>query len=615
VKDVLAGEAIEVDFLDLSELTSAYGRHIHPCKGCLSTAMPLCHWPCSCYPNHSLNQVNDWMAEIYERWVSAHAIVIVTPTHWYSTSSALKLMIDRLVCADGGNPDPTSTTARTRPRPRSSSSRAGLSEAPRERVYGLVVHGDVAGIEGSRRALPTGSTGWASSTPATRRGSIATSATTSRTRPATTRSTRLGRAGGDAQRRPRGRPGHPRPAQRSAPAETDDAAPAAAEMNFAALQQKSGYPAALEPMPGEPVNPILQKILEATGLTRRGDLVAATDAIQRTLAEAAVAAPPPRFEAEPPLGDSPRRTDVLDGLVREIDVIPVETPAVADRPASAPSGKHLHRGGRHAPLQAVRAAGFEGRALPLVVMLHGCTQDPDDFAAGTRMNALAQEHGFYVLYPAQAPRSNAQKCWNWFLPTDQRRGQGEPALLAGMTRHVMATIGRSRSGLGRGLSAGGRDGSDPRPRVPDLFAAAGVHSGLPPGAAHDVMSAFAAMKSGARAAPALGRCGRAADRLPRRCRRHVHSQNGSLLIDALLGSTPAQAIRETAPPTPTALVHPHRLRDPRRHGPSRAEHWVLHGAGHAWAGGDRAGSYTDGVGPDASREMLRFFLEHPRRPD
>ena len=154
VREVLESERLEVDFLDLSLLTSEYGRKIHPCKACVSTAMPLCHWPCSCYPNHSLNQVHDWMNEIYPRWVRAHAIVIVTPTHWYSTSSALKLMIDRLVCADGGNPDPTSTHGK----------KAEIAKAlelagwdyPKhlaKRVYGLVVHGDVAGIEGSRRAL------------------------------------------------------------------------------------------------------------------------------------------------------------------------------------------------------------------------------------------------------------------------------------------------------------------------------------------------------------------------------------------------------------------------------------------------------------------------------
>ncbi|MEO6927784.1 MAG: NAD(P)H-dependent oxidoreductase [Casimicrobiaceae bacterium] len=100
---------IECDFLDLSLITSDYRRHIHPCKGCVSSAMPLCHWPCSCYPNHSLGQTNDWMAEIYERWTAAHGVLIVTPVHWYQVPSVLKLMIDRLVCADGGNPDVTST--------------------------------------------------------------------------------------------------------------------------------------------------------------------------------------------------------------------------------------------------------------------------------------------------------------------------------------------------------------------------------------------------------------------------------------------------------------------------------------------------------------------------
>ena len=112
-REILQQADIEVDVLDLSLLTSEYGRNIHPCKGCVSTAMPLCHWPCSCYPNHTLNQTNDWMAEIYERWAAAHAVIIVTPVYWYQSPSPLKLMIDRLVCADGGNPDPTTTSGKT----------------------------------------------------------------------------------------------------------------------------------------------------------------------------------------------------------------------------------------------------------------------------------------------------------------------------------------------------------------------------------------------------------------------------------------------------------------------------------------------------------------------
>jgi multimeric flavodoxin WrbA len=154
VNEELTKAQVEVDFLDLSLLSSQYGRKIHPCKGCVATAMPLCHWPCSCYPNHSLGQSLDWMSEIYERWVLAHAIVIVTPTHWYSTSSALKLMIDRLVCADGGNPDPTSTHGKKAAEAKALEL-AGW-DYPKHlarRVYGVVVHGDVAGIEGTRRAL------------------------------------------------------------------------------------------------------------------------------------------------------------------------------------------------------------------------------------------------------------------------------------------------------------------------------------------------------------------------------------------------------------------------------------------------------------------------------
>lgn len=152
--DVLKQADILPDVLDLSLLTSEYDLHIHPCKGCASTAMPLCHWPCSCYPNHALRQTNDWMAEIYERWTAAHAVIILTPVYWYQSPSPLKLMIDRLVCADGGNPDPTATGGKD-PSKAKALEMAGW-DYPKHlagRVYGLVVHGDVAGIEGSRRAL------------------------------------------------------------------------------------------------------------------------------------------------------------------------------------------------------------------------------------------------------------------------------------------------------------------------------------------------------------------------------------------------------------------------------------------------------------------------------
>ncbi len=149
----LEKQQIEVEVLDLSLLTSEYGRKIHPCKGCVSTAMPLCHWPCSCYPNHSLNQTGDWMNDIYEQWVSAHGIILFTPTHWYQATSPLKLMIDRLVCADGGNPDPTSTHGKTPSEAKALEKGWSYPKHVAGRAYGVVVHGDVAGVEDLRRNL------------------------------------------------------------------------------------------------------------------------------------------------------------------------------------------------------------------------------------------------------------------------------------------------------------------------------------------------------------------------------------------------------------------------------------------------------------------------------
>jgi multimeric flavodoxin WrbA len=150
---VQAGE-VETEILDLSRVASEYGRHIHPCKACFSTAAALCHWPCSCYPNYSLGQAQDWMNEIYPMWVAAHGIMIVTPVNWYQVSSPLKLMMDRLVCADGGNPDPTRTQGKD----------AALAKAielegwpyPRHlagRLFAVVVHGDVEGAENVRRSI------------------------------------------------------------------------------------------------------------------------------------------------------------------------------------------------------------------------------------------------------------------------------------------------------------------------------------------------------------------------------------------------------------------------------------------------------------------------------
>ena len=153
-KATLEQAGIEVDVLDLSLLTSSYHLNIHPCKGCVSTAMPLCHWPCSCYPNHAQGQTSDWMAEIYQRWTAAHGVIILTPVYWYQAPSPLKLMIDRLVCADGGNPDPTTTHGKKAVEAKALELKGW--DYPKHlsgRAYGVVVHGDVAGIEGARRSL------------------------------------------------------------------------------------------------------------------------------------------------------------------------------------------------------------------------------------------------------------------------------------------------------------------------------------------------------------------------------------------------------------------------------------------------------------------------------
>ncbi|GAC1537555.1 MAG: flavodoxin family protein [Ramlibacter sp.] len=148
------GVGVEVDVLDLSRLISDYDLRIHPCKGCASTAMPLCHWPCSCYPNYAERQTNDWMNDIYEQWVSAHGVIMLTPVYWYNAPSPLKLMMDRMVCADGGNPDPTTTHGKKAAEAKALELQGW--DYPKHlagRVYGVVVHGDVAGIEGVRRSL------------------------------------------------------------------------------------------------------------------------------------------------------------------------------------------------------------------------------------------------------------------------------------------------------------------------------------------------------------------------------------------------------------------------------------------------------------------------------
>jgi poly(hydroxyalkanoate) depolymerase family esterase len=261
---------------------------------------------------------------------------------------------------------------------------------------------------------------------------------------------------------------------------------------------------------------------------------------------------------------------------------------------------------------------YQGQPLPLVVMLHGCTQSPDDFAAGTRMNFIAEEQTCFVVYPAQRSDANQSKCWNWFRTADQQRGGGEPSLIAGITRQIMRdySVDPKRVYVG-GLSAGAAAAAIMGATYNDLYAAVGIHSGLACGAATDMPSAFAAMRQGggpgrrviSDGGPPVPTIVFHGDR-----DMTVHPNNGDQILE--------QSVRTTS-----TQKQVHRGQVAGGHAYTRTihtgasgrgifEHWNIHGAGHAWSGGSPAGSYTDPRGPDATREMLRFFLEHslPQQP-
>jgi poly(hydroxyalkanoate) depolymerase family esterase len=265
-------------------------------------------------------------------------------------------------------------------------------------------------------------------------------------------------------------------------------------------------------------------------------------------------------------------------------------------------------------------SGYDGQPLPLIVMLHGCTQSADDFAAGTKMNALAESQLCFVVYPTQSQSANVSKCWNWFKPGHQRRGQGEPSIIAGITHEVIETYKvDTRRVYVAGLSAGGAMAAVMADTYPELYAAVGVHSGLPLGAAHNLPSAFAVMKGGT--AGRDKRRSRATHAAPTPtipsivfhgdADGKVHPCNADQLVAAFSGgdSTPNSTTQQGQ--VPGGRSYTRRLFN-ERDGIATCEQWIVHGAPHAWSGGSPAGSYTDVNGPDASKEMLRFFLAHAK---
>ncbi|ASY66597.1 Poly(3-hydroxybutyrate) depolymerase (plasmid) [Sinorhizobium sojae CCBAU 05684] len=260
-------------------------------------------------------------------------------------------------------------------------------------------------------------------------------------------------------------------------------------------------------------------------------------------------------------------------------------------------------------------ASAPDRPRGLVVMLHGCKQDPEDFAAGTRMNAVAETHGLAVAYPRQSGANNASSCWNWFRPADQMRDGGEPSIIAGITKEIMSEFGLDRGRVFvAGLSAGAAMAAVMGETYPDLYSAVGIHSGLPYGSANDLISAFSAMRGDGGLASNPRRLANV-DRLRTivfqgSADLTVHPSNADRIVVAATPTGAGWAVRKESGRSTSGRTYARTIvADPA--GRPVVEYWLVVGAGHAWSGGHSAGTYTDPHGPDASSEMVRFFLDGP----
>ncbi len=373
------------------------------------------------------------------------------------------------------------------------------------------------------------------------------------------------------------------------------------------------------------MNPARKGAIEAARLATAGRVAEAAALFKRTLAEKATHA---TRQLGPDLASLP---EALRGMFDRVGIndwmapggAPAQGRAAPSPPASTGDdafvAKNFGNDAGSRPYKLFIPSGYRGQPLPLIVMLHGCTQSPDDFATGTQMNVAAEAASCFVAYPGQTAAANHSKCWNWFNPDDQKRDRGEPSLIADITRQVMRDYAVDpRRVYVAGLSAGGAAAAIMGSTYPDLYAAIGVHSGLACGAAHDVASAFMAMRKGG-SPPMRGRSSSAGvDHFVPTIVFHgdrdstVHPSNGEGVVAQLLqaqSAAPQRVVEEGRVPGGRSFT---RIAFRGRDGGSVSEQWIVHGAGHSWSGGSPAGSYTDPSGPDATHEMLRFFMEHPR---
>jgi poly(hydroxyalkanoate) depolymerase family esterase len=367
---------------------------------------------------------------------------------------------------------------------------------------------------------------------------------------------------------------------------------------------------------------LIEELKKATELTRQGKLGEATSAIQRALGGAGTETPAARESGRPEVAG------VTDAEFREVPRTqpPVESPAAVPEPpapgvrqeAAGPAAFDVHEfkaGGRTYAYRLFVPARKDDAPLPVIVMLHGCTQDAADFARGTAMNELAAQRGCIVVYPEQLARSNSMRCWNWFQRAHQQRGRGEPAMIAALATQVVQRCNGDASRVYvAGLSAGGAMATLVAQLYPDVFAAAGVHSGLPAASATDVRSAQAAMRSGPRKGSAAAAPGSLVPTIVFHgdADRTVHPRNGRAIVEEGAARATASGIalrrqeqRTTADGRPVTRVVYVDERDV-----TRLELWEIAAAAHAWSGGSGTGSYTEPSGPDASAAMLDFFLKH-----